>query len=169
VIAAQSPGVAPSHASHWPVQRALQHTPSTHICERQTASPVHAEPFAARHVPFNVAPAEVGAHWLPAPQDATVQQTPSVQKPVLGQSLPVVHGSPTPGGATHAPPVHAKPRAQSAADAHVVAHVAPVDEQAYAPHFFGAFAQFPAPSQVPTWTSVPPEQALEPQVVVPVG
>jgi hypothetical protein len=122
LIAEHVPSAGPSHASHWPVQRELQHTPSTHVPEMHSASALHAEPFVSRHCPLP-APALAGAHCEPLAHLETAQQTPSTQKPLV-QSAAVEHASPRPGSGMHAPDLHRKPAAQSRLLAHPVLHAA---------------------------------------------
>lgn len=143
---------ATSHASHWLVHAALQHTPSAtrldvHADALVAACPlfsVHAPGCEPLHVP-------VGAHVL------LVQQTPSVHdSPDLHCGVEV-HGAPAPSNATHDPALQKKPAAQSVATLQLVLHAVP--EQAKTPHDLAvAYAQSPAPLQPAASYSTPPEQ-----------
>ena len=74
-----------SHASHWPVQAELQHTPSTQWPELHSASLKQPVPFAtcATHTP--------AAHQVPAAQSALEAQLPAheVEPHVYGEQLTV--------------------------------------------------------------------------------
>jgi hypothetical protein len=110
---------------------------------------VHCVPFVFAHTPF-FAPA---AHEAPAPQLATPQQTPSVQKSGAPHELPSTQGSPRFAGAMHEPDLQMNPAAQSVAEAHVVLHESAPHENA--PQLLGASPQLPAPSQVLACVSTP--------------
>ncbi len=67
-----------------------QQTPSTQFPDAHSLASVHVVPFVFVHVPDFFASLEL--HVMPTPHEAAVQQTPSVQKPVDGQSPEPVHG-----------------------------------------------------------------------------
>jgi hypothetical protein len=94
---------------------------------------------------------------------AVAQQTPSAQTPDW-HSAPLVHAAPLPSGSVHAPWLHTKPAAQSAAVAHVVKQAPPL-------HAYGAQSvppeaspHVPDPSQICAFTTVP-WQTVAPQLV----
>jgi hypothetical protein len=73
----------PLQASHWPVQAALQHTPSAQNPVVQSVGLAHAAPCATLQVPAN--PGRL--HEAPAGQLAVPQQTPSTQLPLTHWAL----------------------------------------------------------------------------------
>ena len=121
-------------------------------------------PFVAvAQVPF-VPPVRAAEHAWHAPLQATLQHTPSTQKPLVHASS-AVHPTPSACLATHAVPEQYAPAAQSASVVHEAAHPA-------APHAYGAHAviappwlQSPIPSHVFPAVSVPPLQAALAQAV----
>jgi len=145
-----------SQASHWPVQPALQQTPSAQNPEPHSTSEVHEEPNG-----FEQVPSPFALHFSPLAQDEVVQHTPSTQLPLL-HCAAEVHTVPRLPVVVQVVPLQKYPLAQSESPAQLVLHAAP-------PHTYGSHlaaetgAQLPRPSQVRVGVAEPEAQVAAAQ------
>jgi hypothetical protein len=142
VTAPQTPRTAPfEQLSHWPVQVVLQQTPSAHTPAAQSVVTEQGCPCFFKHVATELqvlAPVQVSLssapltwvqvpvpHAMQVPLHCTLQQTPSVQNPLV-HSVPVAHMLPVVLVAVHVVPEQKNPGTQSTLVVHWPRQAAPL-------------------------------------------